>query len=304
MPPSLYLVIIALRLKPGEAIPCYLTPTEVILGYMDEYVRRAADKKVLVFDLDGTLTPSKAVLPAEMAKLLQRAIERYTVSVISGGSFVRFQKQLLAALPDDTRLDELVLLPTCGTQRYAYDRAAGSWKRVYVEALSETEKQRIHEVLQAGIQQLGFDQTDAYGELLEDRDSQITYSALGQDIVELLGAEGLRRKAEWDPDDNKKQQLVAYAAPKLEGYDVRISSPTSIDVTKPGMDKAYGIRKLMALLNVHESDIVFFGDRLEEGGNDYPVKARGVDCVAVSGWQDTAAILAAILDTEYDREER
>jgi phosphomannomutase len=37
------------------------------------------------------------------------------------------------------------------------------------------------------------------------------------------------------------------------------------------------------------------GDRLDEGGNDYPVKALGVECIAVEGWEDTAAHLDALI---------
>jgi phosphomannomutase len=43
------------------------------------------------------------------------------------------------------------------------------------------------------------------------------------------------------------------------------------------------------------ADMLFIGDRLDEGGNDYPVKAMGVPCVAVEGWKDTAQYLRQLL---------
>ena len=70
---------------------------------------------------------------------------------------------------------------------------------------------------------------------------------------------------------------------------------TTIDVTKPGIDKAYGMQKLMAMLGASKEEILFFGDKLTEGGNDYPVKAMGIDSLEVSRWQDTALALEAIL---------
>ena len=259
---------------------------------------------MLVFDLDGTLTPSKATMPEPMAHILSRVLERYDACVISGGAFHRFEKQLLPALSAarSAELQRLHLMPTCGTQRYEYDASAGQWRCVSIEQLSPEEKAEITTVLQAAIHHFGYDAELAYGPLVEDRDSQITYSALGQDIADVLGEEGLRRKAEWDPDDLKKRQLQTYLEPRLPNHEVRIASPTSLDVTRPGMDKAYGVRKLMELLQLQLQDVLFFGDRLQPGGNDYPVKAMGVDAIAVTSWEETAAALQRILETTDDKE--
>ncbi len=55
----------------------------------------------------------------------------------------------------------------------------------------------------------------------EDRESQITYSVLGQDIVDVLGEEGVRLKYEWDPDNRKKNELRDYIAPLIPEFEVR-----------------------------------------------------------------------------------
>jgi phosphomannomutase len=78
-------------------------------------------------------------------------------------------------------------------------------------------------------------------------------------------------------------------------FEVRVGGSTSIDVTKTGIDKAYGIKKLIELLAVTKKDVIFVGDRLGGGGNDYPVKAMGVDCLEVSNCQDTALVIQTIL---------
>jgi phosphomannomutase len=75
---------------------------------------------------------------------------------------------------------------------------------------------------------------------------------------------------------------------------------TTIDITKLGIDKAYGMKKLMELLEVSKEDILFMGDRLAEGGNDYPVKAMGIDSLEVTRWQDTCLALEAILAVVED----
>jgi hydroxymethylpyrimidine pyrophosphatase-like HAD family hydrolase len=85
-------------------------------------------KKLIVYDLDGTLAESKSSLDAEMAARLHDLLGIVKVAVISGGGWPQFQKQLLSHLPQDERLANLSLLPTCGTKFYQY---SGDWKKLY-----------------------------------------------------------------------------------------------------------------------------------------------------------------------------
>jgi hydroxymethylpyrimidine pyrophosphatase-like HAD family hydrolase len=81
--------------------------------------------------------------------------------------------------------------------------------------------------------------------------------------------------------------LRRFAAARLPDLEVKSGGSTSIDVTRRGIDKAYGARKLMSALGLTEREILFFGDRLEPGGNDYPIKAMGIDCIEVRGGNGT-----------------
>jgi len=146
---------------------------------------------------------------------------------------------------------------------------------VYSEDLSAEEKARIIRVLEETSRALGYWEKYPWGELIEDRGSQITYSALGQ--VAPLDA-----KAAWDPGGTKKNLLVARAVPLLPDFEVRAGGSTSIDVTRKGIDKAYGVRKLMMQIHAAPEELLFVGDRLDEVGNDYPVLAAGVPCVPVT----------------------
>lgn len=253
-------------------------------------------KKLIAFDLDGTLAPSKSYLPDRMGEVLGRLLEKFQVCVISGGKFGQFETQLLNGLKANAALlERLHLMPTCGTQYYVYDAANKTWKQMYAENFTDAQKERIIEVLNEGIDKLGYREKETWGETVEDRGSQITFSALGQDIVAELGDEGVRKKEEWDPDNTKKIQLRNYLADRLTDFEVRAGGATSIDITKPGIDKAYGMNKLVEMLAISKDDILFLGDKLQEGGNDYPVKAIGIDCLEVSQWEDTALVLEGIL---------
>ncbi len=255
-------------------------------------------KKIIAFDLDGTLADSKSPITDRMSELLNELLGEFIVCIMSGGKFGQFQNQLLANLKADAdRLGNLHLMPTCGTQYYVYDESKDEWRQIYAEDFTEQEKNKIIQALNKGIDALGYREEKTWGETIEDRGSQITFSALGQDVVEVLGQKGVALKEAWDPDVTKKQKLRDYVADLIPEFEVRVGGGTSIDITKPGVDKAYGMKKLLELLDIDKEQVLFIGDRLEEGGNDYPVKAMGVDSIQISSWQETAVALEAILHT-------
>lgn len=248
-------------------------------------------RKVIAFDLDGTLAESKSALTDEMAEVLNELLTKFQVCVISGGRFEQFEKQLLANLKaDPVKAEALHLMPTCGTRYYRFDIIKAEWQQVYAEDFSESEKDVIIKALNEGLDELGMREAKPWGEINEDRGSQVTLSALGQEAP-------VKDKEEWDPDNSKKQKLRDYVAARIPDFEVRSGGTTSIDVTKLGIDKAYGMQKLMDILQVTKDEILFFGDRLTEGGNDYPVKAMGIDALEVSHWQHTLIALRAILAT-------
>jgi hypothetical protein len=110
-------------------------------------------KKLIVYDLDGTLAESKSPLDAEMAGLLHDLLAILKVAVISGGAWKQFEGQLLSNLPRDERLANLSLLPTCGTQFFRY---GADWTKVYSEDLSADERARIESSLEKAVLQAGF----------------------------------------------------------------------------------------------------------------------------------------------------
>jgi HAD superfamily hydrolase (TIGR01484 family) len=248
----------------------------------------AGEVRVLAFDLDDTLAVSKSQIEPRMADMLGRLLAEIDVCIISGGRFEQFDNQVLRHL----RVDEparlrLHLMPTCGTRYYRW--IDGDWGEVYAEDLSESDKDRIIAVLTEGAKELGLWEPEPWGEIIEDRGSQITFSALGQSAPP-------QQKYAWDPDGAKKRLLRDYAADRLPDLEVRGGGSTSIDVTRKGIDKAYGMHKLIDFLKLTRADVLFVGDRLDEGGNDYPVKAMGIDTVAVTRWQDTADFIEEFLD--------
>jgi phosphomannomutase len=242
-------------------------------------------KKLIVFDLDGTLAESKSPIDAEMSRLLHELLALVKVAVISGGDWPQFEKQVLSHLVQDGTLGNLSILPTCGTKFF---RHQGDWKKLYSEDFTADEREKIISSLQQAVAESGFKVDKVWGEAIEDRGSQITFSALGQQAP-------LDEKNKWDPDFAKRKQIKAIVDRLIPGFSVRLGGATSIDVTKPGIDKGYGIRKLRDILGISLQEMIFIGDALFPGGNDYPAKEAGVDSIAVRGPDETKPVTEAII---------
>ena len=242
-------------------------------------------KKLIVFDLDGTLAESKSSLDAEMAGLLNSLLGIVKVSVISGGSWLQFEKQVLANLSHDERLKNLSLLPTCGTKFYQY---GSDWKLLYSEDFTDEEKTKIISSLKQATESPDLKPQQTWGDIIEDRGSQITFSGLGQQAP-------LEEKEKWDPDFGKRKAIKALLDNFIPEFSVRLGGATSIDVTKHGIDKGYGIRKLRDILGIAIEEMIFVGDAVFLGGNDYPAKQAGALSIEVKDPNETKRVIEAIV---------
>ena len=242
-------------------------------------------KRLVVFDLDGTLAASKQAIDGDMALLLAKLLEVRLVAVISGGDWPQFERQLLGHLPASARLDNMLLMPTSGTKYY---RFAGSWTQVYAELFGAEEQRRIFSAFEEAVAEAGLTDDRSWGERIEDRGSQITFSGLGQQAP-------LEEKEKWDPDLRKRTRLKAMLERRLPDVAVRIGGSTSIDITRPGIDKAYGIRKLAEATSFDIDEMLFIGDALYPGGNDAPVRDFGVATIAVRDIGETKLVIETIL---------
>ncbi|MEO6520801.1 MAG: HAD-IIB family hydrolase [Mucilaginibacter sp.] len=241
-------------------------------------------KKLIVFDLDGTLAESKAAIDSEMASILSDLLAVAHVAIISGGDWPQFEKQVLLHLPNKKLFKKLSILPTCGTKYYQYKKG---WKELYAENFTEEQKHIIIDTLNEAVAASGFKASKTWGEQIEDRGSQITFSALGQKAP-------LPQKKKWDPKFAKRQKIKTKLDKTLSAFSVHLGGATSIDITKPGIDKAYGIRKLKKVLDIKITEMIFIGDALFKGGNDYPARKTGVNCIQVRDPEETKRVIEAI----------
>jgi len=124
--------------------------------------------------------------------------------------------------------------------------------------------------------------------LIEDRDSQITFSALGQEAP-------LDEKKKWDSDFKKREKIKKILKPLIPEFSIQLGGSTSIDVTRPGIDKGYGVKKLSKTLGIAIEDMIFVGDAVFPGGNDYPAKQAGVVSIEVRDPHETKRVIEAAI---------
>ena len=245
--------------------------------------------RLIAFDLDGTLAESKSPMSAEMGELLSQLLTRMPVAILSGGSWKQFQYQFLTHFPPDARLENLYLFPTNAALCFVY--RSQQWHPQYDKSFSDAEKERIRKALAEALAESHFVQPERlWGEQLEDRGGEMTFSALGQEAP-------LAEKETYDPDKAKRTPLYEALKKRLPDYEVAMNAHTSIDITPHGIDKAYGVHRLSELTGIAIKDMCFVGDALEEGGNDAAVVRTGIPTHAVFDPKETAALIRTVLQS-------
>jgi phosphomannomutase len=244
--------------------------------------------KIIIFDLDGTLAESKSRVTPHMVSSLKRLLERFEIAVVSGGAWPQFESQLI----NQMRLTEiearrLHMFPTSGTSFYNNDGTG--WRCVYSETLSEDEVSRIMLAFKQVLKNPGVQMPKRFwGDQLENRGTQVTFSAMGQNapVVE---------KKKWDPTFSKRLTIIEKLMQHIPEFDIKAGGATSIDVTHKGIDKKYAIEQIEKYLGFSRLDMLFIGDALFPGGNDYAVVSTGVPCIETSGPEHTRQIIENLL---------
>src|SRR3989338_1874496 len=242
-------------------------------------------KELFVFDLDGTLAKSKLPMDAEMVDLLSKLLERRKVAVIGGGWLPIFETQLLLSLKGhETLFENLFLFPTSGAMFLRYEQ--GQWKTMYAHQLSLEQRDKIKKAFEDAFRDIDYKHPETtYGEIIEDRGTQVTFSALGQQApLELKDAyKGSAADRRWE--------IVAVLKQFLPEFEIKVPGKSSIDVTMKGIDKGYGVEEMRKHLGIEIANMIFTGDALYEGGNDEPVKRTGIETIAVEGPEETKQLI-------------
>jgi phosphomannomutase len=241
--------------------------------------------RATLFDLDDTLAESFQPPSAEIIVLLARLLEKMPVAILTAAGWPRIEQEFLEPLSKSPRIDRFFVFPNSSAQCYTHED--GAWKEIYNQNLSDGERTRIKEALEKALANVDITYP-GYEPLIIDRGPQVAYAAVG------LNAPFAVKEA-WDPDQSKRKMLKQKLDALIPDVEVRIGGRTTIDITKKGISKAYGVKWLSEHLDIPASEMLYVGDALYPGGNDEVVIPTGIQIRSTSGPEETSKILEDLL---------
>ncbi len=245
-----------------------------------------ANTRLIGFDLDNTLASSKRPMIPDMAQRFSALTRHINVAVITGGRWELVTSQVIDMLEPQANREHLHLMPTSGTRYYRWLHE--QWHCVFSHELNDDQRRRAVISLEKHAREQGLWHEEVWGERIEDRGSQITFSVLGQ-------AAPLQAKQSFDQNGTLRNKLVEAVSSDVPDLQVRAGGYTSVDVSQRGIDKGFAIRELSRAIGIDAFSMAFVGDRMTPEGNDYPAVQAGAKGVAVSNPNDTLLFLDEIL---------
>lgn len=248
--------------------------------------------KIALFDLDDTLSKSKQTVEKNMAEVFTQLLAVMPAGIVTGAKFEQIKKQFIDELPDSANLSNLYCFTQNAASCYAYSE--GTFTPLYSFSFTEAESKTIIDALINVIDETQVVNNEpSYGERIENRGSQITFSALGQ------AAPGELKKV-WDPNQSKRIMLRDKLLERIPNFDIGIGGGTSLDITKKGINKTYAMKWIVENLSITIPEMVYVGDALFPGGNDAVVIPTGIPTIQTSGPEETITIIQRIIDDSQE----
>lgn len=241
--------------------------------------------RAVLFDLDDTLAESFQPPEPLMIERLKQLLERLPIGILSAAGLPRMELDFLTAIVHSPHVNRFYVFPNSASECYRF--MENSWHRIYDFGFTEEERSHIKATLEQCAAEIGYRHPE-YEAQLWDRGSQIAYAMISSRAPQEV-------KKTWDPDQVKRKQLKACLEKTLHNYEILIGGNVTIDITKKGINKAYGIQWLSKELSIPLSEMLYVGDALYSGGNDSVVIPTGVATRQTSGPEETLTIIDEVL---------
>jgi HAD superfamily hydrolase (TIGR01484 family) len=218
---------------------------------------------------------------------LKALLGHIPVAIMTGAGFKRMESQFLEKIVAAPRSDRFYLFPNSSAQCYIHEE--GSWKLAYNFALTEEEREHIKSTIQKTVEESEMLRTIPHaGQQLFDREAQVAYTPVGVEAT-------LETKQTWDSDGVKRKFLFETLKRALPEFEILLGGMTTIDITRKGINKSYGVQWLSARLEIPTKEMLYVGDAFNEGGNDMVVIPTGIQTHPVSGPEDTGKLVDELL---------
>jgi len=209
--------------------------------------------KIFIFDVDGTLTPSRLRMTKEFAKFFDKWSEKNKYYLVTGSDLDKTKEQLPIAYMDRAE----AIFTCCGNQMWRDDELIYDNKFTPPESLIEHLEEKIK-------------YSKYYhraGNHIEDRGSMLNFSVVGRDCTQ----EQREDYFKWDKQTNERKNISNDIKSTWTKLDAVIGGQISIDIYPKGNDKSQVLNIIEQERLVPPSEYIFIGDGIENGGNDYPL---------------------------------
>jgi phosphomannomutase len=240
----------------------------------------AATKKnnCLVFDVDGTITPSRDKIDPAYAEVLLELSKKVDIYFLTGSDFAKTKEQL----GDLTKVVK-GSYQCAGNELWVNDELVQSVPEFTMSnsAMLKWCKQRLAESpfpVRTGKKHIDL------------RPGMMNFSIIGRGCTKKQRQQYIK----YDEKTNEREQLARDFNEVFRSYSAQIAGETGIDVCEEGRDKGQVYKPLQEVYN----SIIFFGDDTQEGGNDFPfakqIQSFPHRCFHVSGPEETFELLEGI----------
>ena len=246
--------------------------------------------RIFIFDVDGTLTPSRLPMTKEFQKFFKQWIKKNKFYLVTGSDLPKLQEQMCFY-----DIEAEGIFTCCGNQFWKPDPSIvnTSAELIYDNKFEMTNKLKSSlEVMLMSSQY-----PHRYGNHIEDRGSMVNFSVVGRNCTQ----EQREKYYEWDKEKGERRKMSIFLKNKFKDLDAVIGGQISIDIYPKGMDKSQILNVIEQERLVPPNEYIFIGDGIENGGNDYPL-AELMDNIEIcdwyhtKGWEHTKEILESLND--------
>ena len=239
--------------------------------------------KIFIFDIDGTLTPSRLRMTEEFAKFFDKWSEKNKYYLVTGSDLDKTKEQLPIAYIDRAE----AIFTCCGNQMWRDDELIYNNKFTPPKDLIESLETKV----------LKSEYPNRCGNHIEDRGSMVNFSVVGRDCTQ----EQREDYFEWDKAMGERNIMCMEIKGTYPGIDAVVGGQISIDIYPRGNDKSQVLNIIEQERLVPPSEYIFIGDGIENGGNDYPLaelmdNTEICDWYHTKGWEHTKEILESLID--------
>ena len=246
--------------------------------------------RIFIFDVDGTLTPSRLPMTKEFQKFFKQWIKKNKFYLVTGSDLPKLQEQMCFY-----DIEAEGIFTCCGNQFWKPDPSIVnvSAELIYDNKFEMTSK--LKNSLEVMLMSSQY--KHRYGNHIEDRGSMVNFSVVGRNCTQ----EQREEYYKWDKEKGERRKISTFLKHKFKELDAVIGGQISIDIYPKGNDKSQVLDIIKQERLVEPEEYIFIGDGIENGGNDYPLahlmdNIEGCDWYQTKDWKETQKILEKLSD--------